>query len=297
MNIRPAGDADLSSCQHVWEACSLTAEVLGSLTRPAPNPLYSHELETGELVVAEGQHGEVIGFGAAVIRSGRWYLADLFVHPTCHGDGVGSALLERLLLGASDARVTIASSDLAAQALYMRAGMVPRWPSYTLVGTLPCELRPPWLRAEPVDWTCEGPALVALDRRLSGVDRPEDLAWWSGPAGGTALWLVDESGARRGYAVVADRYDAVLAPELREAATVITAVVDRKEQALDAVAASIGWAAGRGRRRVRLLVPAPHPALVPLLEAGFRIIDTDLFCASDESLFDGRRAIPSSTVL
>lgn len=297
MNIRPAGRADLLSCQHVWEACSLTPDVLRSLPRPAPNPLYAHELETGELLVAEAGHGEVVGFGAAVIRSGRWYLADLFVHPTFHDEGVGSALLERLLVRASHARVTLASSDVAAQALYIRAGMVPRWPAYTLLGTLPCRLRPPWLRVEPVDWRCEGPEFIALDRRVSGVDRPDDLAWWSGPAGGTALWLVDESGARRGFAVVADRHDAVLEPELREAATVITAWVDRTELASDAVAASIGWAAGRGRRQVRLMVPAPHPALVPLLEAGFRIIDTDLLCASDDSLFDGGRGIPSATVL
>jgi GNAT superfamily N-acetyltransferase len=271
--------------------------VLESLPRPTLNPLWAHELHNGELLVAEGRPGEVMGFGSAVVRSGRWFLADLFVHPNFHGDGVGSALLERLLEGAPEVRATMASSDLAAQALYMRAGMVPRWPSYTLLGNLPCRLMPPWLRVEPVDWRCEGAELAALDRRLSGVDRPQDLAWWSGPAGGTALWLVDESGARRGYAVVADRYDAVLAPELREAATVITALVDRADLALDAVAASIGWAAGRGRRQVRLMVPAPHPALVPLLEAGFRIVDTSLFCASDDALFDGRRGIPSGTLL
>jgi GNAT superfamily N-acetyltransferase len=151
MNIRPARRADLPSCQEVWEACSLTSDMLGSLPRPALNPFWSHELQTGELLVAEGQRGEVIGFGGAVVRSGRWFLADLFVHPTHHSDGVGSALLERLLLRASDARATMASSDLAAQALYMRAGMVPRWPAYTLLGTLPCRLRPPG--CGPSRWT------------------------------------------------------------------------------------------------------------------------------------------------
>jgi hypothetical protein len=129
------------------------------------------------------------------------------------------------------------------------------------------------------------------------VDRGEDLAWWCGSVGGVALWLVDESGARRGYAVVSEKNPVVLAPELREVATVITALVDRSEVAADAVTAAIGWAAARGHSRVRLIVPGPHPVLGALLSAGFRIVDTDLFCASDERLFDGRRGIPSMTLL
>ena len=46
------------------------------------------------------------------------------------------------------------------------------------------------------------------------------------------------------------------------------------------VAAALEWARPRARA-VRLDVPAPHPALAQLLEAGFRIVEDDhMFCSS-----------------
>ena len=44
---------------------------------------------------------------------------------------------------------------------------------------------------------------------------------------------------------------------------------------------------GRGARA------APHPAVRPLLAAGWRTEDHDLFMATDPGLLDPRRAVPS----
>jgi hypothetical protein len=40
-------------------------------------------------------------------------------------------------------------------------------------------------------------------------------------------------------------------------------------------------------------LPAPHPAVRPLLAAGWRTEDYDLFMATDPALLDPRRAVPS----
>jgi hypothetical protein len=39
-------------------------------------------------------------------------------------------------------------------------------------------------------------------------------------------------------------------------------------------------------------LPAPHPAVRPLLGAGWRVRDKDLYMASEPDLLDARRAVP-----
>jgi hypothetical protein len=44
--------------------------------------------------------------------------------------------------------------------------------------------------------------------------------------------------------------------------------------------------------RAQVFLPAPHPAVRPLLEAGWRVSDMDLYMASEPGLLDPRRAVP-----
>jgi hypothetical protein len=46
--------------------------------------------------------------------------------------------------------------------------------------------------------------------------------------------------------------------------------------------------------RARVCLPAPHPAARPLLTAGWRNEDLDLYMATEPGLLDPRRAVPSS---
>jgi GNAT superfamily N-acetyltransferase len=299
--IRPATAVDLARCQAIWAATSVHAAT--DAASAAPNPLYLHELATGRLVVADSDRGsarEIVGFAGAFTRGSRWFLADLFVDPVVTGRGIGTALLDELTREAPARRATLASDDPLASSLYVRAGMAPRWPAYSLVGSLPTRLPPPWLRPEPVSAAATGTPfdeLLTWDAQLSGVPRGNDLAWWIDACGATALWLVDELGGRQGYAFVQDTSPSVLDPALRLAATVVTVRVTRRELASDALVAAVGWAAARGRPAARLLLPGPHPALRLLLEAGFRIDDVHLFCASGDDLFDPARDVPSLTLL
>jgi hypothetical protein len=43
----------------------------------------------------------------------------------------------------------------------------------------------------------------------------------------------------------------------------------------------------------RVCLPAPHPAVRPLLAAGWRVGEFDLFMATEPGLIDPRRAAPS----
>lgn len=43
-------------------------------------------------------------------------------------------------------------------------------------------------------------------------------------------------------------------------------------------------------------LPAPHPAVPPLLRTGWRVTEHDLFMATDASLLDPRRAVPSPSL-
>jgi hypothetical protein len=45
--------------------------------------------------------------------------------------------------------------------------------------------------------------------------------------------------------------------------------------------------------RTRVCLPAPHPAARPLLAAGWRNDDLDLYMATEPGLLDPRRAVPS----
>ncbi len=54
---------------------------------------YEHLVSAGRLVIAEAG-GIVLGYSGVIDAGGATHLADLFVHPDAHGQGIGAALLE-----------------------------------------------------------------------------------------------------------------------------------------------------------------------------------------------------------
>lgn len=139
-------------------------------------PLYRHLLATGALFVAEER--EPVGFSAAVLRDGSWFLSQLWVRPERHATGIGSGLLDQAIAwgrGASSFAV-VASPLPAAQLLYLRAQMYPAWTQWDITGgdggPVPApEGLEPW-REEAPGWIHD------LDREVRGAARPEDHAWW-----------------------------------------------------------------------------------------------------------------------
>jgi GNAT superfamily N-acetyltransferase len=248
------------------------------------DPAYvGHLLAHGRLVVGE-YRGAVTGFGATV-RVGAspaaiTMLCDLFVDPRSHGLGLGQAMLA-VLWHDSTPRMTFSSLHAHALPLYARFGLDAWWPLLYLTGDVRA------LRA-PAGWTVAlaSPGEVAgLERRWTGIDRAADhQAWAARPGGrpvlagrdGQALAAGTVGGAGTEYGII----HLALSPDCGD---------DDARDAVLAVLASLDPPGGRAR----VCLPAPHPAVRALLEAGWRNHDLDLYMATEPGLLDPRRAVPS----
>jgi hypothetical protein len=186
-------------------------------------------------------------------------------------------------------RMTFSSLHAHALPLYTRFGVDAWWPLLYLAGPV-ARLRGPAAAASAglAGWAA-GPAdvdqVAAAELGWTGVDRSADhRAWAARPHGQPA-------GVRRDGALVAagtvaghrDEYGIVhlaVAPELTD---------DGARDAVLTLLASLDAPDGRAR----VCLPAPHPAVRPLLQAGWRVTDQDLYMASDPGLLNARRAVPS----
>jgi hypothetical protein len=207
-------------------------------------------------------------------------LCDLFVDPRAHGRGYGRAMLNALWQD-QPRRMTFSSLHAHALPLYTRAGLDAWWPLLYLTGSVAALAAPP-------GWTVTacGPERVAsLEQRWTGTGRLADhLAWAARPAGQSVKAIRRGEPAAAGtVAGLAGEYGVVhlaVAPGIGDQGS---------RDAVLSVLASLR--PGNGQARVCL--PAPHPAVRPLLAAGWRLTGTDLFMATEPGLLDPRRSVPS----
>jgi hypothetical protein len=223
---RPGGEADLDACTGIWKlavddyqsrlSMPSMPEDLAPLRRllvhaQATDPdrfwVATRSEEDDDGVVAD----RIIGFSAATVREGLWFLAMLFVRPGLQAAGVGQALMDRAQAGADvdpggpgvpspdhpfDSGIhTWGMCTDAAQpisnALYARRGMVPRIPVWRLIGdvrrwsalpALPASLEAVPFERAVVAGGAEGHRRLAelvngLDRELIGAAHPEEHAY------------------------------------------------------------------------------------------------------------------------
>ncbi|GAA1367811.1 GNAT family N-acetyltransferase [Catellatospora chokoriensis] len=284
--VRQAGPDDLAGVRAV-------ARRFGNLGQWPHRPDYlDRELDNGRLTVGLAD-GDVAGFGATFARGGLTHLADLFVLPGHQSSGLGRTLLTRPL-PVDAPRVTFASSDPRAVALYIRQGMRPICPLLYLRGplsALPAMAAastpgPGWAAVEqgraaaPADRSV-GPrdrsaasadrgdeswdraAVAALDADASGGHRDADLGWYAALPGVTTV----HTGT--GYAMVRDTRDGV---------QVGPAGGQTTRHCADAVLVAL--ARHRAAGTATLCLFGPNPLLPVLLEAGFTIADMDVFLSS-----------------
>jgi GNAT superfamily N-acetyltransferase len=276
--VRAATQADGPGIARVAVATGQDEEWSGS------DPAYvAWLLANGRLLVAE-HRGALAGFGATrQIGAGPAavsMLCDLFVHPDAHGLGIGQAVLAELWRD-EPRRMTFSSLHAHALPLYTRFGVDAWWPLLYLAGPVAA------VRA-PDGWSVSvsGPAEVAAaELGWTGADRAADhRAWAARPHGGPALLRRDGALAAAGtVAGHGDEYGIVhlaVAPDLDGAGA---------RDAVLALLASLDAPEGRAM----VCLPAPHPAVRPLLGAGWRVSDKDLYMASEPDLLDARRAVPS----
>jgi len=248
------------------------------------NPAYvQHLMRHGRVVVAESA-GRITGFGATqLIGTGPaavTMLTDLFVHPAGHGHGTGRALLARLWAG-TGRRMTFSSMHAHALPLYTSFGLDAWWPLLYLQGDGRA-------LAPPAGWAAAPAAagqVAGLELDWTGTDRSADHhAWAARPHGGGLVVTRDGAAVAAGTAAgPGDEYTLMhlaigpAADDAAAAAAVITALAEAPAPA----------------RVSTVCLPAPHPAVRPLLAAGWRVPYLDQYMASQPDLLDPRRAVPS----
>ena len=153
------------------------------------------------------EDGRLIGQSVGFVRGELWFLADLFVLPNAQAKGVGAELLNRCL-GAglergATVRAVMSSGDPSAQVLYIRAGMVPRFPLFGFEGAahdlckLPAVSTTIW-KVEPSKvWIRK---LGDLDEKIWGRRRDREHRYWLDEYKFICLAIVDASGGMLGYA-------------------------------------------------------------------------------------------------
>jgi GNAT superfamily N-acetyltransferase len=305
MEIRPATPADLSQVHDIW----YRAEVEDFPDAPPGDmpAIFRHELETGKMYVAQAG-SRILGYTALITRGAIAYLAELYVRDDERSCGIGQALLARALPhpacsnGSSRtfAGCTLSSSDPRALALYIRAGMQPRWPHFLLyaassqvTGSSPGESLAAGVDvvpAQPGD-----PEVVRWDAEVGGRFRPEDHAYWIEGADATPIWFV-RGGEALGYGYVQARNHEV-ALWHPEALSLGPIGARSPTMALECTLAAVAWAAERAPA-LALGVPAAHPCLPVLLRAGFRIMYVETFVSTEDRVpCDPACYLPSSSTL
>jgi GNAT superfamily N-acetyltransferase len=240
----------------------------------------THLLAHGQVVVGV-RDGVVVGFGATrPIGRGPGavsMLSDLFVDPRLHGSGCGRAMLAQLWPGRGR-RMTFSSLHGHALPLYTSFGLDAWWPLLYLRGRVDAVAAPDGWRAEPAT-----PAEVAaLELAWTGVDRSDDHRAWARRPGGVSLL------ARRGGQVMAGATTGGAAGEYGVTHLASAPSAD----AADAVLAVLAGLRPQDGQAV-VCLPGPHPAVRPLLAAGWRVAEFDLYMATEPSLLDPGRAVPS----
>jgi GNAT superfamily N-acetyltransferase len=201
--VRPATEDDLPALAGIF---SESAGYLTQRYRPDQAdrlpfeaddrlPMYRHLLQTGTVIVAEEDEGPV-GFAAAIVRDGVWFLSQLWVLPRHHAGGIGSALLDEALAAGTGCRAftVVASPHPAALTLYMRASMYPMFTQLDMFGGGAPPRPPEGIRALTPE---DGPWIDALDREVRGAARPEDHAVFT--AWGGSGHVLERDGTALGY--------------------------------------------------------------------------------------------------
>ena len=314
VSYRPVRSDELAACAEVWR------DGINDYTRRLNQPdvppetasllrLYAHLQSTDpeRFVVATvpatgaeeeaGANERIVGFAAALMRERLWFLSMLFVRPGLQGAGLGRALLERVAPAEGEASFRATSTDSAqpiSNALYASAGIVPRVPLLNLIGlpqrsdafgTLPSGIVPKAF----VD-LADGPggeghrrlaeAVDALDREVLGVAHPADHRFLRQES--RTGWLYhgpDGTPVGYGYATEAGRIGpvAVQDPEL------LAPILAHLSSAVTPRGAFALWLPGTADR-----------AVVPALQAGFRLDQFPVLLCWDRPFADLTRYLPIS---
>jgi GNAT superfamily N-acetyltransferase len=315
-DLRPVRSDELAACAAIWRvAINDYTSRLGQPDIPddltSVTALYRHLQATDpdRFIVATrptvpgpdeaGPAGErIVGFAAAVVRGGVWFLSMLFVLPEEQGLGLGRTLLDRVLppRGAGLALGTATdSAQPISNALYSSYGIVPRMPLLHLIGDVRrAEALPPLpagLTATPFEATEAGPrvshedhswieAVRRLDLEVAGFEHPEDHRYLA--AGGRRGFVYrDAGGAIEAYGYTSE--SGRVGPVAARDATLMAAVFGHLLRAVQPRGAWAAWIPG-----------AAGDTVAALLAAGLRLESFPVLLCWDRPFADFDRYAPIS---
>jgi ribosomal protein S18 acetylase RimI-like enzyme len=163
-------------------------------------PLYEHLAGTADQFWVAERDGRIVGYSRATLHDGLQELTELFVLPEEQSSGLGRELLNCAFpASVARQRTIIASPDVRAQALYMKAGVYPRFSIYYLYRQPQAARVETDLFFEPISATPTAlEALATIDRALLGHQREEDHRWLLAERQGT-IYLRQDRPVGYGY--------------------------------------------------------------------------------------------------
>jgi GNAT superfamily N-acetyltransferase len=235
-------------------------------------------------VAEETDSGRLIGFARTLERDGLLELTEFFVLPDVQGKGIGRALLELAFpAGRGAVRSIVATSDVRAQARYYAAGMVARFPIYTLAAH-PSDAEPAGdLAAVPIDDAQTFHDQRAIERQALGHRRSDEELGWLVEHRRAHLYKRD--GEAIGFSFVgSDGVGPVAAKEPSDLPFILLHVE--------------GQAHAMGLERIEIQVPAPNEvAMRHLMGRGYRLDPWINFLMSDRPFGRFDRLVPFSPPL
>ena len=232
------------------------------------------------------EDGRPIGFSVGFVRHELWFLADLFMLPEAHGKGVGGELLQRCLAGGLERgariRAVMSSEDPGAQALYIRAGMVPRFPLFGVEGAAQGlnDLPPVTGAIRRIEQSrASVRRLGDLDEMIWGRRRDDEHRFWLAEYKFTCLAIAEGSGALLAYAYYSS---AASRPPWDREPRRVGPVAARTSRLQLSLLRAIGDAMrAQAAETVEFSVPGINmTVLSALLGAGFKIDHVGQFMAS-----------------
>jgi GNAT superfamily N-acetyltransferase len=143
-------------------------------------PMYEHLERTAHQFWLAERGDQIVGYARSILRDGALELTEFFVLPDEQSGGVGRELLARTFTAeGTRSRTIIATTDLRAQARYLKTGVYPRFPIYYFNRKPEIVAEDSDLRIETVEdspRTLE--VLGALDAAVLGYRRDVDHQWF-----------------------------------------------------------------------------------------------------------------------
>lgn len=215
---RPGTEADSYAVFNIFEQsiADLTRRMGSNIPASAADPealarmwqerqsLYHHLARTANQFWIAERDNQPIGFSRSIVRGEAHELTEFFVLPNQQSSGVGRELISRAFPKNGLAhRAIIATTDPRAQALYLKAGVYPRFPIYYF-GRKPEPVRSPSdITFKPIEASPSNIDILAgLDEKLFGHSRSLDHVWLLSDRSG---YLYFRNGAPVGYGYVGIR--------------------------------------------------------------------------------------------